>query len=286
LFQRDTLSELAAAIDDEQGTDVPRAGIVALRATGTRQPLFVVSAQNRNSDFLPYRQLTDRLGPDQPIYGLEAPGLDGRTLPLGSVEQLAAHYVRLIRAFRPEGPHLLLGLTFAGTVAYEVGRQLELEGARPAMVAMLSAGPYVRRKSRTTLTAEPERAKKWFRQRSRNLHHKSGLAFYEWLERHGRRPARWSPWDLQRVANSRAKQRYKAPASGVPIDWFGGRSPLEAEYAELWRPVVGERLRFHPVVGTERERWKHVFLTRPHVDAIADTLAAVMEQRLAEWERP
>jgi thioesterase domain-containing protein/acyl carrier protein len=285
LFDSDTLADLAAAIDRERATSRAWSPIVTLQAGGRRPPLYVVSLGNRNSDFLPYRQLIEQLGLDQPVYGLQSPGMDGRTLPLGTVEELAAHYVRELRAFQPNGPYLLLGLTFAGVVAYEVARQLEALGEPPVLVAVINTGPYnTGRRQPQIVVGDAQTWRVWAAHKIANGFHRLGIAYYDLLVRTGRQRPRRSPWDLQFIASSRARQRYVAPPSGLRLDWFGTRSPAEAEYAARWEPLVAS-LEFHGIVGTERDRWQLVFLTRPHVEALATGLRDAIDARTAERSR-
>jgi len=50
-----------------------------------------------------YRDLARHLGADQPIYGLQAQGLDGKQACLTSVEDMASHYLEAIRTIQPRG---------------------------------------------------------------------------------------------------------------------------------------------------------------------------------------
>jgi aspartate racemase len=73
------------------------------------------------------------------VYGLQAPGLDGKREPLTRVEDMAAHYINEIKAVLPEGPFLLGGASFGGRVAFEIARQLEKQGHPVALVALFDA---------------------------------------------------------------------------------------------------------------------------------------------------
>ncbi|MFD0201772.1 MULTISPECIES: type I polyketide synthase [Saccharothrix] len=64
----------------------------------------------------PYRALAALL--DRPVLGLDPPG------PLGTVEEIAAHHVDLVRRHRPEGPYLVGGWSIGVTVAHEMARLL------------------------------------------------------------------------------------------------------------------------------------------------------------------
>jgi thioesterase domain-containing protein len=85
-----------------------------------------------------YRPLARHLGLDQPVYALQAQGLDGMTTPYTRVEDIAAHYVKDIRALQPEGPYFLLGASFGGIVVYEMALQLRAQGQQVALLAMLN----------------------------------------------------------------------------------------------------------------------------------------------------
>ena len=114
----------------------PRA-IVPLERRGTRTPVFAVAGHN--GDVFCYRALAQQLGDDQPFFGLEPPGLDGRSEPLTRVEDLAAYFAEQVRAFQPDGPYILAGFCAGGTVAFELARQLVQGGARVRFVALFGS---------------------------------------------------------------------------------------------------------------------------------------------------
>lgn len=101
-------------------------GIVPLQQRGNRVPVFAMPGHN--GDVFLYRALAQHLGDDQPFFGLEPPGLDGQTQPLGSVEDLAAYFAEQIRTFRPDGPYVIAGYCAGGAVAFELARQLQQQG--------------------------------------------------------------------------------------------------------------------------------------------------------------
>ena len=88
-----------------------------------------------------YRELAGHLGPEQPIYGLQAQGLDGKEPYLSSVEEMAAHYLSLIRTVQPQGPYFIGGLSFGGTVAYEMAQRLQAQGEHVALLFMFDTFP-------------------------------------------------------------------------------------------------------------------------------------------------
>ncbi len=100
--------------------------LVALRPSGSLPPVFAVPGVFGN--VVGYAELSRALGPDQPFYGLQSVGLDGRDAPLDTIEAMAGLYVEEIRLVRPHGPYAILGACFGATVAYEIARQLLDQG--------------------------------------------------------------------------------------------------------------------------------------------------------------
>ena len=134
LFQRPTIEELAQCLrQDEWSPDW--ASLVPITAGGSRPPLFLVHGAGGN--VLLYRDLANRLGADQPVYGLQAHGLDGLLAPLTRIEDMAERYVTEVRTLQPEGPYHLGGYCLGGVVALEMARRLMEQGEEVALVAML-----------------------------------------------------------------------------------------------------------------------------------------------------
>lgn len=132
-------SEIVAFIRSAHAlTDQPRA-IVPLQRSGKRVPVFAVPGHN--GDVFCYSALAQALGPDQPFYGLQPPGVDGAAEPLKSVDELAAYFAAQIAAFRPGGPLIVAGFCAGGTIAFELARRLAAAG-RPVDFVTLFGSPY------------------------------------------------------------------------------------------------------------------------------------------------
>jgi len=136
LFQAPTVEQLAAKLREE-GWEAPWSSLVVIQGGKGRAPFLCVPGVGGN--ILGFYDLARQLGPDQPVYGLQAPGLDGKREPLTRIEDMASHYIKEIKAVLPEGPFLLGGASFGGSVAFEMARQLETEGHSVALVAMFDA---------------------------------------------------------------------------------------------------------------------------------------------------
>ena len=133
LFQAPTIDGISALLRRE-GRGSSWSSLVAIKPTGDRSPFFCVHAAGGN--VLGYRSLASRLDPDQPVYGLQARGLDGADVPLESVEEMAAQYVREVRALQPTGPYYLGGACTGGIVAFEMAQQLVAGGEDVGVLAM------------------------------------------------------------------------------------------------------------------------------------------------------
>ena len=86
LFQAQTIEELAAVIGQD-GWSAPWSSLVKIQPGDSKPPLFCVHPIGGN--VLEYYQMAHYLGQDQPVYGLQALGLDGKQVPLTSIEDMA-----------------------------------------------------------------------------------------------------------------------------------------------------------------------------------------------------
>lgn len=113
------------------------ANLLILRDTGSLPPLFLAAPAAGSS--LVYRKLANVLGPEQPCYGLDSPGLHDGGKPLRRFEDIARHHVEVIRRIRPDGPYVLGGWSVGGMVAHEMARQLIDLGAEVPLLACIDA---------------------------------------------------------------------------------------------------------------------------------------------------
>lgn len=138
LFQAPTVEKLAGLLRQE-GWTPPWSSLVVIQAGGSNPPFFCV--HDVGGGVLGFRDLARRLGPEQPVYGLQAQGLDGKRPCHRRVEEMAAHYLSEIRSVQPEGPYYLGGLSFGGAVAFEMAQQLRAQGQEVGLVALFDTFP-------------------------------------------------------------------------------------------------------------------------------------------------
>ncbi|MEH2067467.1 MAG: SDR family NAD(P)-dependent oxidoreductase [Nostoc sp.] len=133
LFQAPTVEKLASTL--QQTVDSrPWSPLVEIQPRGSKRPLFCLPGGGGN--VLYFYDLANYLGLDQPFYGLQAPGLDGKTAAHARIQDMAVDYIKAIQVVQPEGPYLLGGHSFGGRVAFEIALQLQQQGQEVALLAI------------------------------------------------------------------------------------------------------------------------------------------------------
>jgi arthrofactin-type cyclic lipopeptide synthetase C len=83
--------------------------------------------------------LTEALGPEWPIYGLQPRGLDGSGVPHSQVEAAARCYLQAVEQLYPQGPVHLIGHSFGGWVAHAMAAQLQAAGREVASLTLIDS---------------------------------------------------------------------------------------------------------------------------------------------------
>jgi len=128
LFQAPTIASLSVVLS---GKSVPKGSprVAAIKPDGHRPPFLCVDA----GPF--FRQLAQRLKPEQPFLGLRLAETD--SLPTHySMADIAAYHIRTIREIQPEGPYYLGGWSAGGLVAFEVAQQLTSQGQEVPLIVL------------------------------------------------------------------------------------------------------------------------------------------------------
>ncbi|GAB2536855.1 hypothetical protein GCM10027085_29360 [Spirosoma aerophilum] len=108
--------------------------LVPIKPQGKKVPIYIIHGIGLN--LLNFSSLIAYMDPEQPIYGLQALGLDGKDEPLDNMEAIAAHYLTEVINQNPNGPYAIAGYSFGGYVALEMARQLKEMGKEVKMLAM------------------------------------------------------------------------------------------------------------------------------------------------------
>ena len=120
LFEHSTIEKLAMKIHSEE--EEKWDALVPIKTTGTKDPVYMIHGGGLNVLF--YKPIVDFMDEDQPIYGLQALGLNKPSLPVTTLEEIAAAYIADLLKVNPLGPYSLTGYSFGGLIAFEMAKQL------------------------------------------------------------------------------------------------------------------------------------------------------------------
>jgi polyketide synthase PksN len=107
--------------------------LIPMNAVRQGRPVFWV--HHGNGGVESYAPVAERCG--RPFYGIQPRGWTGSEDILTGQEAMAAYYVDIIRAVQPQGPYDIGGFSLGGLFAYEVVRQLQLQGSEVDTLVML-----------------------------------------------------------------------------------------------------------------------------------------------------
>ncbi|UFH45637.1 amino acid adenylation domain-containing protein [Flavobacterium galactosidilyticum] len=134
LFQSSTIEKLAQLLEDKT-TIIGWDSLVPIKPNGTKTPLYMVHGAGLN--VLTFNALAKNLDEDQPVFGLQAKGLNGIDEPFGTIEEIASYYIDCIMKVNSHGPYALAGYSFGGVIAYEMAHQFKMRGKKVTMIGLL-----------------------------------------------------------------------------------------------------------------------------------------------------
>ena len=148
LFQHSTIKKLAAQLNgfnkslqnghSMNGHHEPGfTSLICIQEGGDKPPLYLVHGGGLHVLF--YQNMVKYLGDDQPIYALQAKGLNEGEEPLDSIEDMAAHYLQEINRQNPQGPYCLAGYSLGGLIAWEMASQLQAQNKEVPLLALFDA---------------------------------------------------------------------------------------------------------------------------------------------------
>lgn len=144
LFKAGTVEDLAQLLRKKQEkkvmynqehSETSWSSLVEIQPNGSKPPLFCLPGVG--GEVLRYHNLAQHLGSEQPVYGLQPPGLDGIQPLCTRVEDMASLYIQEIQTIQPHGPYYFAGYSFGGVVAFEMAQQLQKLGHKVGVLALL-----------------------------------------------------------------------------------------------------------------------------------------------------
>ncbi len=134
LFQAPTIEKMGRILDTHEGRTYAKA-LVPIKPQGNKAPLYVVHGIGLT--VMIFHSLAEYMDADQPVFGIQARGIDGDMDPPNSIEEVAAQYISEILEQNPDGPFYLAGYSLGGIIAYEMARQLRALGKPVNMLVLM-----------------------------------------------------------------------------------------------------------------------------------------------------
>ena len=230
IFQHRTIDQLAKLLRESGSRYTPASSIVEIQGHGHRPPVYFVHGVGGGM-FWGYSNLARHVGNEQPIYAFKSRGLEGLA-EWPTIEDMAANYLADLRTQQPQGPYLLGGYCFGGVVAYEMARQLDAQGEKVALLALINCSP-----PNTSYDRPNRRTLRWKLKFGANICYWIGCFCFSWTMRERRDFVRWKL----------AVVRRKLTGSGPPVH----------EQSQLDLTDLDELLNLADYSVKQRELWQH-----------------------------
>ena len=240
LLMRNPTSRRFAEAVEEKVARPEEPLVVKVHESGARPPFWMLHPVGGHVLFI--RRFAKLLGTDQPLFGIQAQGLDGIQRPIDDMGEMAELYIQHMKEHQPEGPYYFGGPSFGGRIAYEIAQRLRARGETVAMLAMLDTWapgfPKRHRFDRWLLEKIPQYLGEWRTKLLRRVFtrvlrlEKFGHAHYKALdEPHSVRAHLGASIRNVIEANERASRNYKTKP------YSGKITLLRASILPNWRGV-------------------------------------------------
>jgi aspartate racemase len=287
LYQAATVAAIAALLR-QKSEPGPRPAMVPVQAEGTRPALFLVPAAAGTS--LAFKKMSQKLGPDYPLYSFDPLGIRPGEAPQTRVEDMAALYVAELCRFQPEGPYFIGGICFGAHVALEMAHLLQKEHQQVALLIVLGAaapasGPSWKfapvKPARKTLLDQFRLVRKHLIQRDLL---KTTTNIVQWHIRDKRRKL-WALVDERGNLFQRLKKvHYKAQVNYIARPFQGRilmiQSQDEAEntdYRQKWQELALQGLDYIEIPATNH---RSMLVHERGLEQSVEALKAALEHRL------
>lgn len=272
LFENSTVEKLALMLEMD-GKSIVWDSLVPIKPSGNKMPLYIVHGAGLN--VLLFNTLASGMDADQPVYGLQAKGLNGIDEPLSNIVDIAAHYNEAITAQNPTGPYALAGYSFGGIIAFEMAKQLEEQGKQVKMLAMFDTYAYRSPYFDPWLKMQVKRGKFFARKLSYNLTFPNGfvntMVHTGKVTKRGLTKIFWKLFKDEKQEgffgyankidemNILAEKHYKLEARNIAIELFRAEDRTfyldDFEYLG-WKPYALKGVNVHKIPGGHNSIFK------------------------------
>jgi amino acid adenylation domain-containing protein len=137
IFEAPTVEQQASVLSDTSALRWPSA-LAPIQPAGSRPPFFCFGFGAGPV----FRTLAGRLGPDQPLVGVDPTLLEASQVPAPyRMEDIAAGLAKQMRELQPVGPYYLGGICGGGLVAYATATHLVAQAQQVALLALFEPHP-------------------------------------------------------------------------------------------------------------------------------------------------
>jgi amino acid adenylation domain-containing protein len=281
LFQKATPELLAVELLRRRWSGAHSA-LVGIQPTGTKPAFFCVHPVG--GEVICYADLARQLGPEQPLYGLQAPWQTAAQ----TIEEMAGAYIAELQSVQPCGPYLLGGWSLGGVIAFEMAHQLRQQGQEVALLALFdSYAPTIRPQIRSLVEQFGRELEGAFdKRRCIDYTRLQDLAVSEQLIQLYTQamladllPPDLELEQLQRMfaiytRNVEALRQYRPSCYAGRLTLFPLRSPQNAGVdADLgWQALTRQEVDIHPLSGEH-----YTMLRKPHLERLVEQLRPCLE---------
>ncbi|MGQ0635971.1 MAG: amino acid adenylation domain-containing protein [Planctomycetaceae bacterium] len=278
LFLTPTVRGMARLLRDREERAWPT--LIPIQPHGSKPPLFCVAAPNVNA--LGFVFLARRLGPGQPVYGLQRQDAANpeRYYTEAQYEALAAASIVALNEVWPAGPCLLCGFCEGSHIAVEMARQLTAVGREVGLLAVFDAWPVenttsrwrvhllgiCRRLRRDELSAAFRAVRRKIGRLTRHVTRKRSAEESDISQADASAAASWNRW----------KQRMWPGQDFVPPVYDGRITVFRVRRQPWWRvrdDSLGWKARAAQGVDVHEVPGEHqTILREPHVEVLAARL--------------
>jgi thioesterase domain-containing protein/acyl carrier protein len=295
LFEAPTVEKLAAVVSSDE-KPVRWESLVPIKPKGSKMPLYIVHGFGMN--VLLFNNVAKNMDAEQPVYALQAKGLNASDETLDKMEEIAAYYVSEILEQNPTGPYAIAGYSFGGIIAFEMAKQLKASGKEVVMLGMFDTyadnsdffDPWLIKFSKKFIRQFPKMffvTESLFKRPFKTIAYQSDYMKRVLHERFGLFKS-YKSEDFG-VTDGKVIEKYEyayrhykmTPYDGM-VDVYKVRTRLyfldDLEYLG-WKPYAKQGVQVHEISGDHK-----TFLFPPHARDFALVLQRVLDERFKSAE--